>query len=152
LGAKRRRNKKRSSRLSIFKALNRIKNGSDTRTFKIKNPWIKKHAYAYGYRTLRGYTPKIEKEPEPLIDIFEGKDEIIVVAECVGFKRENLRIRVKNERLTLNAETLDRKYYKSLNLPKRVIPNTLRTTYKNGVLEIRLKKVPEEKAIEKMVD
>jgi HSP20 family molecular chaperone IbpA len=45
---------------------------------------------------------------------------------------------------------LDRKYYKSLNLPKRVIPNTIRMTHKNGVLEIRLKKAVEEKTIDKV--
>ena len=78
------------------------------------------------------------------------KTEIIVVAEFAGFKRENLRTNVKNQRLTLSADTLDRKYYKSLNLPKRVIPNTIRMTHKNGVLEIRLKKAVEEKAIDKV--
>jgi HSP20 family protein len=56
---------------------------------------------------------------------------------------------VKGERLTVAAEALDRKYRKSLNLPKRVIPRTIRTTYKNGVLEIRLKKA-EEKSLDKM--
>lgn len=132
--------------------MNAKRRRNSLRTFGIKNPWIKKHAYAYGFRTLKGYAPKSEKEPKPLIDIFEGEDEIIVVAECVGFKRENFRIRVKNEQLILTAKTLDRKYYKSLNLPKRVIPNTLRATYKNGVLEVRLKKASEEKTIEKMVD
>jgi HSP20 family protein len=90
------------------------------------------------------------KEPEPLIDILEEKDEITVVAEFAGFDRQDLRIRVKNQRLILSAEGLDRKYYKSLNLPKRVIPNTIRTTYKNGVLGIRLKKIAEEKAIDKV--
>ncbi len=85
-----------------------------------------------------------------MIDVLEEKEEIVVVAEFAGFNRENLRTNVKNQRLTLSAEVLDRKYYKSLNLPKRVIPNTIRTTYKNGVLEIRLKKSVEEKSIDRL--
>jgi len=84
-----------------------------------------------------------------LVDVLEGPDEIIVVADLAGFNREDLRVHVKDERLTVAAEALDRKYRKSLNLPKRVIPRTIRTTYKNGVLEIRLKKA-EEKSLDKM--
>jgi len=88
------------------------------------------------------------REPRPLVDVLEGNDDVVVVAEFAGFKKEDLRINVKNQRLTLSAEAFDRKYHKSLNLPKRVIPSTICTTYKNGVLEIRLKKAAEEKALD----
>jgi HSP20 family protein len=54
---------------------------------------------------------------------------------------------VKNQKLTLSAKAKDRKYYKSLNLPRVVIPNVVRTTYKNGVLEIKLKKAQKEENI-----
>jgi HSP20 family protein len=90
------------------------------------------------------------KEPKPLIDILEDDNDIYVVAEFAGFNREDLRIDLKEQKLTLSAEALDRKYHKSLNLPRRVIPSTLCTTYKNGVLEIRLKKAANEKAINKV--
>ena len=90
------------------------------------------------------------REPKPLIDILEGNDDIMVVAEFAGFNKEDLRINVKDQKLTLSAEASDRKYRKSLNLPKRVIPSTICTTYKNGVLEIRLKKAIEEKAMDKV--
>lgn len=83
------------------------------------------------------------KEPERLVDVLQEKDEVIVVADVAGFKKENLRIQVKNQRLVLSAEASDRKYYKSLNLPIGVIPDKIRTAYKNGVLEIRLKKAVE---------
>jgi HSP20 family protein len=97
----------------------------------------------------RASAEKRGREPKHLVDILEGTDEITVVADIAGYKREDLRVRVKGERLTLVAEALDHKYRKSLNLPKRVIPRTMRTTYKNGVLEIRLKKV-EEKSMRKI--
>ena len=84
-----------------------------------------------------------------MIDILERTDEIIVVADFAGFNREDLKVRVKGETLTVVAQASERKYRKSLNLPKRVIPSTMRTTYKNGVLEIRLKKA-EEKSIDKI--
>jgi HSP20 family protein len=90
------------------------------------------------------------KELEPLIDILEERDDVIIVAELAGFNNEDLRIHAENQRVTLSAEASDRKYYKSLNLPKRVIPSTMRSRYKNGVLEIQLKKAAEEKAIDKV--
>lgn len=90
------------------------------------------------------------KELKPLIDVLEDDNTVSVIAEFAGFNREDLRIDVKEQRLTLSAAALDRKYRKSLNLPRRVIPSTLCTTYKNGVLEIRLKKVAAEKAIDKV--
>jgi HSP20 family molecular chaperone IbpA len=89
-------------------------------------------------------------EPERLIDIIERKDEIVIIAELAGFNRENLRIHLTDQKLTLTARASDRRFRKSLNLPKRVIPETIKTTCKNGVLEIQLKKVEEERAVDKV--
>jgi len=152
LSAKWRRNKKRLKGFGIFKALKRVESKNLPQTFRIKNSRIKKHAYPYIYQFPKSYGKRKWREPEPLIDVLEGKDEVIIVAEFAGFNRENLRIHVKNQCLTLSAEDLDRKYYKSLNLPTGVIPNSLRTTHKNGVLEIRLKKANEEKALDRVAD
>jgi len=150
LSAKWRRSKKHLKRFKISEALKRIENKKAPPTFRFKNPRIKKHACTYIYRIPKNHGERKEREPEPLIDILEEKDEVTVVAEFVGFNRENLRVHVKNQRLILSAETLDRKYYKSLNLPMGVIPNSIRTAYKNGVLEIRLRKAIEEKAVDKV--
>jgi HSP20 family protein len=100
---------------------------------------------------MNTYRGRKWKEPKPLIDVLEEKNKIIVVAEFAGFKRENLKIHVKDQRLILSAESSDRKYHKSLNLPKRVIPSTMCTSFKNGVLEIEFEKAVKEKAIDKVV-
>jgi HSP20 family protein len=92
------------------------------------------------------------REPEPLLDVLEGRRDIIVVAEFAGFNKDSLEISVDRYRLTLCAQALDRRYYKSLNLPKRVIPNTIRTSCKNGVLEIQLKKAVQRKALGRFAD
>jgi HSP20 family molecular chaperone IbpA len=149
LSAKWRRSKKHLKRFKIFED-SKIENKKAPPTFRSENPRIKRHAHPYIYLIPKNYRERKEREPEPLIDILEEKDEVTVVAEFVGFNRENLRIHVKNQRLTLSAETPDRKYYKSLNLPMGVIPNSIRTAYKNGVLEIRLRKAVEEKAVDKV--
>jgi len=149
LSARWRRNKKSLRRFNIFKVFNKVKERSPPRTFRVKSSTSKRRAVASNYNVEKIPEEKL-KAPKPLIDVVEENDEIAVFAEFAGFNRENLRINVKNQKLTLSARTSDRKYYKSLNLPKRVIPDTICTTYKNGVLEIRLKKAVEEKAMNKM--
>jgi len=90
------------------------------------------------------------RDPEPLVDVLDQEGRIVVVAEIVGFSKDNLQVHARTQSLTLSAMTSTRKYYKSLNLPKRVIPSTMRTTYKNGVLEIQLRKAVENKTVDKM--
>jgi HSP20 family molecular chaperone IbpA len=80
------------------------------------------------------------QEPKPLIDIFQENNYITIVADIAGFNKETLKINVKDQKLTISAKSKDRRYYKSLNLPTVVIPNAMHTKFKNGVLEIKLKK------------
>jgi HSP20 family molecular chaperone IbpA len=150
MSAKWRRTKRNPKGLRIFRSFSRTRDKTAPETFSGKKTVIKRLPHPRTYRVPKIYGERKAREPEPLIDVLEEETEIIVVAEFAGFKRENLRANVKNQRLTLSADALNRKYYKSLNLPKRVIPNTIRMTNKNGVLEIRLKKAVEEKAIDKV--
>jgi len=150
LSAKWRRSRKCSKWFNILRDFNRAKDKKTPNIFRTKNSKIKRPAYLYRYKAPKVHGERKWRALKPLIDVLEENGETIIVADFAGFKRENLRIRVKNQRITLSAETSDRKYYKSLNLPKRVIPNTMCTTYKNGVLTIRLKKCVEEKPIDKL--
>jgi len=102
------------------------------------------------FRPFKGFTERKVQNPKPLIDIFQENNFITVVAEITGFNRETLKIHVKDQKITLSAKSKDRRYYKSLNLPKLVIPDVMYTKYKNGVLEIKLKKA--EPAINKQAD
>ena len=149
MSAKWRRSKKYLKESKIFENLKRFKNKKAHPTFRFKDSRVKRYAHPYLYKVPKIHEERKPMEPKPLIDVVEEKDEVIVVAEFAGFDRENLRIHVRDQRLTLSAEALDRKYHKSLNLPAGVVPNSIRTAYKNGVLEIRLKKSIEE-AVDKM--
>jgi HSP20 family molecular chaperone IbpA len=92
------------------------------------------------FRPSKTFAQRKFEEPKPLIDIFQENNTITIVAEIVGFNKESLKINVKDQKLTLSAKSKDRRYYKSLNLPTVVIPNAMHTKFKNGVLEIKLKK------------
>jgi HSP20 family molecular chaperone IbpA len=102
------------------------------------------------FRTPKSYAKRNMADPKPLIDIFQENNFITVVAEIAGFNKETVKIHVNNQKITLSAKSKDRRYYKSLNLPKVVIPDVMYTKYKNGVLEIKLKKA--ETAINKEAD
>jgi len=103
------------------------------------------------FRTPVSYAKRKGQEPKPLIDIFQDSSTITVVAEIVGFSTDTVKVNVKDQRITLSAKSKERRYYKSLNLPKVVIPDETHTKFKNGVLEIKLKKA-ESTAIGKEAD
>ncbi|HVP17332.1 MAG TPA: Hsp20/alpha crystallin family protein [candidate division Zixibacteria bacterium] len=149
MSAKWRRSRTNSKKLDILKVFSKVKNKNVVQRFRTKNSGAKLQTNSYRHRIQKVSAEKKCREPKHLVDVLERTDEIIVVADFAGFNREDLKVHVKGERLTVAAEASDRKYRKSLNLPKRVIPSTVRTTYKNGVLEIRLKKV-EEKSMDKI--
>jgi len=107
---------------------------------------IKSISVPLSFRPSKNAEKKIQ-EPTPLIDIFQENNFITVVAEITGFNKDTLKIHVKDQKITLSAKSKDRRYYKSLNLPKVVIPDVMYTKYKNGVLEIKLRKA--ETAINK---
>jgi HSP20 family protein len=103
------------------------------------------------FRTPNSYAKRKTQEPKPLIDIFQDTNNITIVAEIAGFSKETLKINVRDQKITLSAKSKERRYYKSLNLPKVVIPDETHTKFKNGVLEIKLKKA-EPTAIGKEAD
>ena len=92
------------------------------------------------FRTSKSYAKRNLQDPKPLIDIFQENAFVTIIAEIAGFNKETLKIHVKDQKITLSAKSKDRRYYKSLNLPTVVIPDVTHTKFKNGVLEIKLKK------------
>jgi HSP20 family molecular chaperone IbpA len=148
MSAKWRRSRRLLKWIDPEKSLNLARKSKILRVQKLKSPF---GAHPIKYRRLRSFGKESLKEPKPLIDIFQEESWVTIVAEIAGFNKETLKIDVKDQKLTLSAKAKERKYYKSLNLPKVVIPNAIHTTYKNGVLEIKLKKAFPEQTIKKQV-
>jgi HSP20 family molecular chaperone IbpA len=121
------------------------------------NPKPAKAQRTENFKTTRVHPPKFRlpkkfgtgkyREPKPLIDMFQDNSWVTIVAEIAGFNQETVKVTIKDQKLVLSAKAKDRRYYKSLNLPKVVIPTVAHTTFKNGVLEIKLKKALKEEAI-----
>ena len=89
-------------------------------------------------RTPKG--PTIEKEREPITDVFDEEDEIIVMAEMPGINADDIKLDLKEDILDISAQNEDRKYHKEVLLPGKIQAETLQSSYKNGILEIKMKK------------
>ena len=84
---------------------------------------------------------KITETREPIVDVFDEKDHILVVAELPGINEKEIKTSLKGDILILEAgEEGKRKYYKEVLLPSKVNAETEERTYKNGILEIKFKK------------
>lgn len=84
--------------------------------------------------------PKVEEEREPMTDMFDEKDEIIVIAEMPGIEEGDLKIDLKGDILDISAERNTRKYHKELLLPVQAEKEKMKVKYNNGILEIRIEK------------
>ncbi len=89
-------------------------------------------------RTERG--PVVDEVREPLVDVFDEQDVLLVIAELPGVEEKDVRIEIQDDVLKLSTATKGRKYAKELQLPCSVEESTMESAYKNGVLEIRLRK------------
>jgi len=94
--------------------------------------------------TLTGRAaPQLRPEREPLVDVIEEEKQIRVVAELPGVNKEDIELNVDENLLTIRVDTERRKYYKEVNLPAPVDPNTAKASYNNGVLEVVMTKKEE---------
>ncbi|MEI9479376.1 MAG: Hsp20/alpha crystallin family protein, partial [Deltaproteobacteria bacterium] len=84
--------------------------------------------------------PVVEEVREPIVDVFDEKDHILVIAELPGVTKEKIKVEVNGDILNLTTSDKDRQYAKEILLPCKVKVETLKTSYKNGILEITLEK------------
>jgi HSP20 family molecular chaperone IbpA len=145
MSAKWRRSKKHMKWLDLNNF--QINPKKSSKIMRLENFKINRKTHPQKYRIPKKFPKGKWKEPKPLIDMFQDSGWVTIVAQIAGFNQDTVKITVKNQKLTLSAKAKDRRYYKSLNLPKVVIPNIVHTTYKNGVLEIKLKKAVKEQTI-----
>jgi HSP20 family protein len=110
--------------------------------------------YGFSIRTLAGKPviesfgniretakgPVVEEVREPMVDVFDEKDNILVIAELPGVSENEIKIEVVGDILNLTAADKDRKYAREILLPGKVKPESIKTSYNNGILEITLEK------------
>jgi HSP20 family protein len=101
----------------------------------------------FGNRPVKKPTgkPKISDEREPLTDIIEGDDDVAVTVEIPGVEKNDIDLNVTDDILEITVDNPKRKYHKVLDLPCDVQPKTTKATYKNGILDVVIKRKEKKK-------
>lgn len=77
---------------------------------------------------------------EPVADLFDEPDEVVLVYELPGVARKDIRYRRDGDILRLEAETPEWLYRKSVIIEAKLADRPPRLRLRNGVLELRLLK------------
>lgn len=84
--------------------------------------------------------PKVSETREPIVDVFDEKDSVLVIAELPGIDESTIKFTVKEDILTLAAGSDERKYEKEILLPAKIDFESKEMKFQNGILEIKFKK------------
>jgi len=79
-------------------------------------------------------------EREPLTDVIDCGNEIKVLAELPGVEMEDIDLKTQKTSISIKVDTEKRRYSKDIKLPAEVKVESSKATYKNGILEVTLKK------------
>ena len=79
----------------------------------------------------------VQEVREPVVDVFEEEDHVLVVAEMPGVSVEDVQITVEDDLLTISAERGDKKYRKEVLLPASFARDKTQVACNNGVVEIK---------------
>jgi HSP20 family protein len=84
---------------------------------------------------------EVKEEREPLVDTMVNEKTVKVIAELPGVDKSDIKLNATEKSLTISVDTEKRKYYKELELPVEVNPESAKASYKNGVLEVTLDRI-----------
>ena len=82
--------------------------------------------------------PVVDEVREPIADVFDEGDHLVVVAELPGVDEKGIKYELKDDILIVSAETGERKYYKEILLPTSVNKDNISSSYRNGIFEMKL--------------
>ena len=96
----------------------------------------------------------------PAVNVYQDKDQFIVVAELPGLKKEEIEISLHDDTLTISGERKREgsseqgllterfygKYQRSLTLPTAIDPDKVKASYRDGLLQVVLPKAEEAKS------
>jgi len=129
--------------------------GEVTRTGEVKGPGRTRAMYGFTVKIGAGGVPRVERfgnvretdlgavveeVREPMVDVFDEGNEVVVIAEIPGVEESDIQLEIKDDIMVLSARDEERQYRKEVLLPCAVVAETMKTSYRNGILEIRLTK------------
>lgn len=82
----------------------------------------------------------VEDLREPLVDIHEEEDHVLVLAEIPGVSKKDVQLELCGDRLTIRAQRGEKGYQKEIALPEKFPKENMRWECTNGILKIRLER------------
>ena len=76
----------------------------------------------------------------PDIDVFEDEDCVYITLDAVHFNEEDVELELSSRIAIISIETEKLRFRKELILPSKVDPESAVRTYRNGVLDVSVKK------------
>ncbi|HKG41584.1 MAG TPA: archaeal heat shock protein Hsp20 [Nitrososphaeraceae archaeon] len=95
--------------------------------------------------TTSGIEPFITGEREALADVVTSDKEVKVVVEIPGVNKESIKINAYDNSLEVITNDPQKKYHQVIDLPPDADIETVKSTYRNGILEIVFKKKEQAK-------
>lgn len=120
-------------------AIPRVERSFSIRTLADEKPAFEVEEGKPRSKGRKAAKPQPTVEREALVDIFEEDKHLKIIAELPGVEEADIKVELKEEGLIISADTPYRKYRQEVALPCPV-KGEPEVSYKNGVLEIELKK------------
>lgn len=103
-----------------------------------------------------GLTARSSDKPRvvPAVDVYENKDEILVLADLPGVSKDALAVRLEDSELLIQGSQADPPdestwravdFSRTFRVPNTVDPASVSAELKNGVLSVKLRKREEAK-------
>jgi HSP20 family protein len=87
----------------------------------------------------------VEDVREPLVDVHEEEDYVLILAEIPGVSKKDVKLDLADDRLTISARRGEKRYRKEVPLPGTYLPENMRWDCANGILRIQLREGIKEK-------
>ena len=79
----------------------------------------------------------VEQTREPMLDLFEEQDHVLIVCEMPGITAGDVKLSVEGTTLTISAARGDKRYSKQVELPSALEAGKMTIAANNGVVEIK---------------
>jgi HSP20 family molecular chaperone IbpA len=89
-------------------------------------------------RQRPGQKPVIDEFREPMTDLLDEGDYLLVIVELPGIEESGVEWKINGDTVVISARAGARKYHKKLRLPSPVDEKRSISSYKNGILELKL--------------
>lgn len=90
------------------------------------------------------YGMSIEETVTPAYDIIDKDDRYEIVIELAGATKEDVELKIRENKLYIKAKTPYRLYEGSIPIPANAIKENIRAKMRNGILIITLRKTGEK--------